>query len=101
MATYCPNPRTHQDYIPSCRLCSEECHEEKDCSKNSLNLATAKGKQGVDDEGLSTSTNLVEIVTQELSNERPKQITFSQEYPMVSMNTYSVTKIGHERWLHK
>ena len=61
MAAYCPNPRAHQDYTPLCRQCGEEGHEDRDCPRNSLNLAKERGKQKVDDSP-STSANLIEVV---------------------------------------
>ena len=82
IATYCPNARAHQDYIPLCRICSEEGHEDKDCPKNSVNLAKMKGKQKMDD-GASTLANLVEVVmplvqnVSTLSNPR-KRVSFSE-----------------------
>ena len=62
MAAYCPNARAHQDFVPLCRLCGAEDHDDKDCPRNSLNLAKEKGKQKAD-ERPSTLANLIEVVT--------------------------------------
>ena len=93
MAAYCPNPRAHQDYIPLCRICGEEGHEDKDCPKNSLNLAKGKGKQ-ISDEGPSSSANLVEVVVTdafrlETPKKKIKHVTFTKDRPMVNVITRS------------
>ena len=96
IAPYCPNTRAHQDYVPLCWLCSGEGHEEKDCPTRQVTTNQDKGKQKID-EGVGTSTNLVEIESRGLLHtitvgRLRKRVTFGPHDPRVNIVTRSQTQ---------